>query len=144
MNQVSLVPPDRIGAGVEPGTPGEHAVRHPAPDSNGFMFWLDEPQSWRTTSRWLRVAGWCLHVSGAPVSFMRARIGGREFIIPLEISRPDVIDYFGRSQKNDRCGFSIDVRMPRRRKLLMVEAQIPESPWRVVLAAKVQGPLLGW
>src|SRR5947209_3352704 len=66
MNQVSLVPPDRMGAGVEPGTSGEQAVRHPAPDSNGFIFWLDEPQSWRTASRWLRLAGWCLHVSGAP------------------------------------------------------------------------------
>src|SRR6188472_729285 len=94
-----------------------------APDSNGFIFWLDEPQSWRTASRWVRLAGWCLHVSGAPVTFLRARIGDREFIIPLEISRPDVIDYFGRSPENNRCGFSIDVRMPRGRKLLTVEAQ---------------------
>jgi GT2 family glycosyltransferase len=142
MNQVSLVPPDRMGAGVEAGTPAEQAVRHPAPDSNGFIFWLDEPQSWRTTSRWLRLAGWCLHVSGAPVTFMRARIGDWEFIIPLEISRPDVIDYFGRSPENNRCGFSIDVRMPRWRKLLTVEAQIPKSPWKIILATTVQGPLL--
>jgi len=46
MNQVSLVPPDRMGAGIDPGTPNEQAVRPPAPDSNGFIFWLDEPQSW--------------------------------------------------------------------------------------------------
>jgi hypothetical protein len=103
---------------------------------------LDEPQSWRTTSRWLRLAGWCLHVSGAPITFLRARIGHREFIIPLEISRPDVIDYFGRSPENNRCGFSIDVRMPRGRKLLTVEAQIPKSPWKIILATTVQGPLL--
>ena len=143
MNQVSLVSPDRKGAGVEPGTPGEQAARHPAPDSNGFIFWLDEPQSWRTTSRWLRLAGWCLHVSGAPVASMRAKIGDRKFVVPLEISRPDVIDYFGRSPENNRCGFSIEVRMPRgRRQLLTVEAQIPESPWRIILATTVQGPLL--
>src|SRR5437762_12118965 len=108
MNQVSLVPPDRMGAGVEAGTSGEQAVRHPAPDSNGFIFWLDEPQSWRTTSRWLRLAGWCLHVSGAPVTFLRARIGHREFIIPLEISRYDVIDYLGCSPGYNRYYFSID------------------------------------
>ena len=143
MNQVSLVPPARMGAGVEPGMANENAVRHPAPDSNGFIFWLDEPQSWRTASRWLRLAGWCLHVSGAPVTSLRAKIGDQEFIIPLEISRPDVIDYFGRSPENDRCGFSIEVRMPRGRQLLTVEAQIAESPWRVVLATTVQGPLLG-
>ncbi len=142
MNQVSLVPPDRIGAGVEPGTSSDEAARHPVPDSNGFMFWLDEPQSWRITSRWLRLAGWCLHVSGAPVTFMRAKIGDREFVIPLEISRPDVIDYFGRSLQNEHCGFSVELRMPRGRRLLTVEAQIPESPWKVVLAATVQGPLL--
>src|SRR5437868_6969901 len=91
MSQVSLVPPDRIGVGVAPGTPDEQAVRHPVPDSNGFIFWLDEPQTWRATSRWLRLAGWCLHVSGAPIASVRARLRKREFIIPLEISRPDVI-----------------------------------------------------
>jgi hypothetical protein len=32
--------------------------------------------------------------------------------------------------------------MPRRRQLLTVEAQIPESPWRIILATTVQGPLL--
>ncbi|PYK78425.1 MAG: hypothetical protein DME38_10730 [Verrucomicrobia bacterium] len=142
MSQVSLVPPDRIGVGVAPGTPDEQAVRHPVPDSNGFIFWLDEPQTWRATSRWLRLAGWCLHVSGAPIASVRARLRKREFIIPLEISRPDVIDYFGRSPENNRCGFSLDVRMPHGRRLLTVEAQIPESPWRVVLATTVQGPLL--
>src|SRR6476659_6628508 len=143
MNQVSLVPPGRLDAGAEPDAPGEQAVRYPAPDSNGFIFWLDEPRSWRTTLRWLRLAGWCLHVSGAPVTSIRARIGKREFVIPLEISRPDVISYFGRSPGNERCGFSLDVRMPRGRRLLTVEAQIAESPWKVVLAATVQGPLLG-
>src|SRR5438477_10441754 len=124
MNQVSLVPPARMGAGVEPGMANENAVRHPAPDSNGFIFWLDEPQSWRTTSRWLRLAGWCLHVSGAPVTFIRARIGNKKFITPVEISRPDVIDHFGSSTRNERCGFWLDVRTPRRRRSLTVEAQI--------------------
>ena len=143
MNQVSLVPPDCMGAGVKPGAPSDQAVRQPAPDSNGFIFWLDEPQSWRTTSRWLRIAGWCLHVSRAPVTSMRAKIGDREFAIPLEISRPDVIDYFGRSAESDRCGFSIEVRMPRGRRLLTLEAQIAGSPWRVLLATTVQGPLFG-
>ena len=142
MNQVSLVPPDRMGAGIDPGTPNEQAVRPPALDSNGFIFWLDEPQSWRTTSRWLRLAGWCLHVSGAPVASMRAKIGDRKFVVPLEISRPDVIDYFGRSPENSRCGFSIEVRVPRGRQILTVEAQIPESPWRTVLATTVLGSLL--
>ncbi|HJZ83276.1 MAG TPA: glycosyltransferase family 2 protein [Pyrinomonadaceae bacterium] len=74
---------------------------------------------------------------------MRAKIGDREFAIPLEISRPDVIDYFGRSAESDRCGFSIEVRMPRGRRLLTLEAQIAGSPWRVLLATTVQGPLFG-
>jgi GT2 family glycosyltransferase len=103
---------------------------------------LDEPQTWRTTSRWLQLAGWCLHVSGAPVTSMRAKIGYRKFAVPLEILRPDVIDYFGHWRKNKRCGFSLDVRMPRGRRLLTVEAQRHESPWRTVMAATVHGPLL--
>jgi GT2 family glycosyltransferase len=143
MSQVSLVPPDATTAGLQPDADSQRAVRHPTPDSKGFIFWLDEPQSWRTTSRWLRLAGWCLHVSGAPVTFMRAKIGDRKFIIPLEISRPDVIDYFGRWPDNHRCGFSIEMRMPRGRRQLTVEAQIPKSRWRVVLATTVHGPLLG-
>jgi GT2 family glycosyltransferase len=54
-----------------------------------------------------------------------------------------VIDYFGRWPENDHCGFSIEMRMPRGRRQLTVEAQIPKSPWRVVLATTVHGPLLG-
>src|SRR5213595_180774 len=100
MNYVSLVPPDRMGAGVEAVTSSEQIIRHPAPDSNGFIFCLDEPQFWRTTSRWLRLSGWCLHVSGATVTSIRASIGKWELIIPLEISRADVITYFGRSPEN--------------------------------------------
>lgn len=142
MSQVSLAPPDRTSVRVAPGTPDEQAGRHPGPDSNGFIFWLDEPQSWHTTSRWLRLAGWCLHVSGAPVTSIRARIGNKKFIAPVEISRPDVIDHFGSSAGNARCGFFLDVRTPRRRRSLTVEAQIRESSWRTVLVARVQGPFL--
>jgi hypothetical protein len=106
-----------------------------------YFGWMNHNPG-RTTSRWLRLAGWCLHVSGAPVTIMRAKIGNRKFVVPLEISRPDVIDFFGRSPENDRCGFSIEVRMPRGRQILTVEAQIPESPWRIILATTVLGPLL--
>ena len=142
MSQVSLVPPDRINVGVAPGMPDGQAARHPLPDSNGFIFWLDEPQSWRTPSRWLRLAGWCLHVSGAPVISMRGKIGHRKFSIPIEISRSDVINHFGRPPEDNRCGFSIEIKMPRGRRRLTVEAQKPGSPWKVVMATTLQGPLL--
>jgi GT2 family glycosyltransferase len=115
---------------------------HPAPDANGFLFWLDEPQSLRTTSRWIRLAGWCLHVSGSPVVAMRGRIGKREFAIPLEVSRRDVTNYFARSPEDDRCGFSVQMQMPHGRDLLTVEARTGTSSWKEVLVTRVRGPLL--
>jgi hypothetical protein len=36
MNQVSLVPPDRMGARVEPGTPSEQAVRLLRDQNRGY------------------------------------------------------------------------------------------------------------
>jgi len=118
------------------------AVHHPAPDSNGFIFWLDEPQLWHSKSRWLRLSGWCLHISEKPVTAIRARIGRRKFVTALEISRPDVANHFGRSQENQHFGFSLDVRMPRGHGLLTLEAQTRGSSWTKVLVTTVRGPFL--
>jgi hypothetical protein len=66
-------------------------LSRPMPDRNGFIFWLDEPEMWRSKSRWLRLRGWCLHTSNMPVIAIRVVVGGREFITPLGLPRPDVI-----------------------------------------------------
>ena len=117
-------------------------VHQPAPDSNGFIFWLDEPQVWRTKSRGLRLSGWCLHVSEKPVAAIRARIGRRKFVTALEILRPDVAKHFGRAQQNLSCGFSLEVRTPRGNGLLTIEAQTSGSPWTKILVTTVRGPFL--
>jgi len=127
---------------AEAGASRDEVVHHPAPDSNGFIFWLDEPQVWRTKSRGLRLSGWCLHISGKPVTSIRARIGGQQFVTAAEILRPDVANYFGRSQENLPCGFSFDVRMPRGRGLLTIEGKTSGSPWTKVLVTTVRGPFL--
>ena len=142
MNQISLVEREGADAGVESCANTDQITRNPTPDPNGFIFWLDEPQSWRTKSRWLRVAGWCLHISGEPVISIRLKIGGKEFITALEIPRSDVANHFGRSGETQRCGFSLDLPMPRGRDLLTVEARTRESIWKKVLVATVRGPLL--
>jgi GT2 family glycosyltransferase len=125
---------------AKPRASGGEVIHWPAPDSRGFIFWLDEPQSWRTKSRWLRLSGWCLHLSGKPVTSIRVKIGGRQFTAALETSRPDVANYFGRSQEDLRCGFSLDVRTPRGNGSLTIEAQTNGSPWTKVLVTTVRGP----
>ena len=127
---------------AEPRPSRGEVVQQPAPDSNGFIFWLDEPQFWRTKSRWLRLSGWCLHVSGKPVTAIRARIGRRKFVTALEILRTDVAKHFGRAQQNLSCGFSLEVRTPRGNGLLTIEAQTSGSPWTKVLVTSVRGPFL--
>jgi GT2 family glycosyltransferase len=97
---------------------------------------------WRSKSRWLRLRGWCLHTSNKPVIAIRVVVGGREFITPLGIPRPDVIRYFAQPQQNLRCGFFLDVRLPRGRRMLVIEAQMIESQWTRVFAVTARGPLL--
>jgi O-antigen biosynthesis protein len=132
----------RADVSAEPRPSRSEVVQQPAPDSNGFIFWLDEPQFWRTKSRWLRLSGWCLHVGGKPVTAIRARIGRRKFVTALEILRTDVAKHFGRAQQNLSCGFSLEVRTPRGTRLLTIEAQTSGSPWTKVLVTTVRGPFL--
>ena len=146
MNQTSLATHDRADTEQRPRPHSQSktpaVLRYPVPDRNGFIFWLDEPQMWRSKSRWLRLGGWCLHTSTKPVIAIRVLVGGREFGTSLGIARPDVIRYFAQPQQNSRCGFSVDVRLPRQRQMLVIEAKIIESEWTRVFATSVRGPLL--
>jgi len=142
LNQTSLLARQSADVSAEPRANRDEVTHLPAPDSHGFIFWVDEPQSWRTTSRWLQLSGWCLHVSGKPVTAIRARIGGRKFVTGLEISRPDVANHFGRAEQNLRCGFSVDLRTSRGRGRLTLEAQTSGSRWTKVLVTTVRGPFL--
>lgn len=142
MNQTSLRARQSADVSAKSRANRDEIIHPPAPDSRGFIFWLDEPQNWRTKSRWLRLSGWCLHLSGKPVTSIRVRIGRRQFTAAPEISRPDVADYFGRPQEDLRCGFSLDVRTPRGNGSLTIEAQVSGSPWTKVLVTTVRGPFL--
>jgi GT2 family glycosyltransferase len=142
LNQTSLLARQSADVSADPRVSRDEVVHNPAPDSNGFIFWLDEPQVWRSTSRWLQLNGWCLHVSGKPVTAIRVRIRGRKFVTALEILRPDVANHFGRAQENLPCGFSLEIRAPRGRGLLILEAQRSESRWTKVLTTTVRGPFL--
>ena len=84
MNQTSLATHDRADTEQRPRPHSQSktpaVLRYPVPDRNGFIFWLDEPQMWRSKSRWLRLGGWCLHTSTKPVIAIRVLVGGREFV----------------------------------------------------------------
>ena len=109
--------------------------------SKKFHLWLDEPLDWKLKVRRLRISGWCVAKEGAPLTAIRARLGGKIFDGRFDRERPEVAEYLRKSDAPRFCGFTVDVEVPFGRKRLEVQARADAGDWLKVFACTVEGPL---
>ena len=109
--------------------------------SKKFLLWLDEPVDWKQMARRWRFSGWCIAQNGRPLPAIRASIRGQTFETLLDRDRPDVVEGFHLSKAVERCGFVLDLTVPRGKSRVELQAEGPDGEWRKVFARTVRGPL---
>ena len=110
--------------------------------SKKFHLWLDEPLDWNLKVRRLRLSGWCVAKYGAPLTAIRARLGGKVFEGRFDRDRAEVADYLQKPDAPRFCGFTVDVEVPFGRRRLELQASADGLAWQKVFACSVQGPLM--
>ncbi len=114
----------------------------PNPGANPRIeFWIDEPVVWPKKIRYLKVAGWCVAISGDEVTAVRARVGNNIFPARFGKLRPDIGLRFDNRPGALRSGFSLNVTIPLGRSQLIMEARSGEGPWQRFFLYPLRGPI---
>jgi glycosyltransferase involved in cell wall biosynthesis len=114
----------------------------PNPGANPRIeFWIDQPSVWSRKTRYLRVSGWCLAISGTEVTDVRARVRQKIFRARFGTVRPDIGLLFKNRTGALRSGFSLDAIIPPGRSQFIIEARSGEGPWETFFIHPVRGPI---
>jgi glycosyltransferase involved in cell wall biosynthesis len=114
----------------------------PNPGANPRIeFWIDRPSVWSKKTRYLRVTGWCVAVSGNELTRVRARVRRKIFPARFGTVRPDIGLLFDNQPGALRSGFALDAIVPPGRSQLILEAQSGERPWETFFIHPVRGPI---
>jgi O-antigen biosynthesis protein len=114
----------------------------PNPGANPRIeFWLDRPSVWSRKTRYLRVSGWCLAISGDEVTEVRARVRKRIFQARFGTVRPDIGLLFDNRPGALRSGFSLDAIIPPGRSQFIIEARSGDGLWETFFIHPVRGPI---
>ena len=105
----------------------------PLPAKPAFRWHLDQPSVDQVREGLVRFIGWCVDHANQPVSRIRIRAGAEIVESEAVIPRPDVLMLLGLSPVALRCGFDVQIRLPRDHVEIAVEALIHgEKEWRPV------------
>jgi glycosyltransferase involved in cell wall biosynthesis len=116
----------------------------PNPGANPRIeFWIDRPSVWSKKVRYLRVSGWCLAISGADVTEVRARVRQKIFPARFGTVRPDIGLLFDNRPGSLRSGFSLDAIIPPGRSQFIIEARSGKGRWETFFIHPVRGPIFG-
>ncbi|PYK09893.1 MAG: hypothetical protein DME65_11170, partial [Verrucomicrobia bacterium] len=114
----------------------------PNPGANPRIeFWIDQPSVWSRKVRHLRVSGWCLAVSGAEVTEVRARVRHKVFPARFGTVRPDIGLLFDNMPGALRSGFSLAAIIPPGRSQFIIEGRSGNGPWETFFIHPVCGPI---
>jgi glycosyltransferase involved in cell wall biosynthesis len=114
----------------------------PNPGANPRIeFWIDEPVVWPKKIRYLKVAGWCVAISGDEVTEVRARVGNNIFPARFGKLRPDIGLRYDNRPGALRSGFSLNATIPPGRSQLIMEARSGEGPWERFSLYPLRGPI---
>jgi len=116
----------------------------PNPGANPRIeFWIDQPSVWSRKVRYLRVSGWCLAISGAEITEVRARVRHKIFQARFGTVRPDIGLLFDNRPGALRSGFSLDATIPPGRSQFIIEGRSGEGRWETFFIHPVRGPIFG-
>ena len=114
----------------------------PNPGANPRIeFWIDEPVVWPKKIRYLKVAGWCVAISGDEVTEVRACVGNNIFPARFGKLRPDIGLRYDNRPGALRSGFSLNATIPPGRSQLIMEARSGEGPWQRFFLYPLRGPI---
>src|SRR5262249_19595012 len=114
----------------------------PNPGANWRIeFWLDRPLVWPKKAHHLKVAGWCLAISGDEITEVRARVRKNFFPARFGMLRPDIgLEYDNRPGAL-RSGFSLQAIIPFGRSEFILEARSGDGPWETFFIHPVRGSI---
>jgi GT2 family glycosyltransferase len=110
----------------------------PAPSSD-LAFALDLPKRWETNRDVLLIKGWCFSRSGKKIAGIRAKVGRKARLARYGLERPDVAGSFRDYPEARQCGFTVEVKVPRGRSVVQLEAIEQGAAWQLFLEQELQG-----
>src|SRR5690242_13546255 len=134
---------DVVGApNVDAEPPIDPKYLIPNPGANPRIeFWIDRPSVWSKKTRYLRVTGWCVAVSGGELTRVRARVRLKIFPARFGTVRPDIGLLLDNQPGALRSGFALDAIVPPGRSQLILEARSEGGPWETFFIHSVRGPI---
>jgi len=118
-----------------------HRSRKPAADlasASEFAFALDLPKRWKTNREILLIKGWCFSRKGKQLAGIRVRLNSKAKLAHYGLERPDVVDLFPDYPEAQRCGFTIELKIPAGNSTLQLEAIEQGSDWQPFLREKIE------
>jgi len=134
---------DAFGApGKDSEAPIDAKYFIPNPGANPRIeFWIDRPSVWSRKTRYLRISGWCVAISGAELTKVRARVRQKIFQARFGTVRPDIGLLFDNRPGALRSGFSLDAIIPPGRNQFIIETRSGDEPWETFFIHPVRGPI---
>jgi GT2 family glycosyltransferase len=117
--------------------------RKSQPDANDIAadlaFALDLPKEWKTSREILLIKGWCFSRSGKAIAGVRAKIGRKGRLGHYGLERPDVVRTNRDWPAARRCGFTIEIPVPRGSSTVRLELIEQGSHWQPFFEHELQG-----
>lgn len=97
--------------------------------SADLAFAFDLPKRWVTNRDVLLVKGWCFSRSGRRLAGIRAKVGKKAKLARYGLERPDVAASFREYPEAQRCGYTIELKVPSGTTSVQLEAIEHGSDW---------------
>lgn len=118
-----------------------HRKRKPqqslAPDD--LIFGIDSPAEWTTGRDILLIRGWCCSRSGRELAGVRVKIGRKSRFARYGLPRPDVLRENAHLPVAARSGFTVEIRVPRGKSRVQLEAIEQGGTWQRFFAHELTG-----
>ncbi|MBX3750689.1 MAG: glycosyltransferase [Opitutaceae bacterium] len=100
---------------------------------------IDRPSSWDHPARCVIIRGWCFAAAGRRVTGVRLRAGDRSLHGVVGLPRPDVRAALP-AAPDDNTGFELRGTLPSGRQRLLIEVQLDDSSWEIIMDRTVRIP----
>ncbi len=104
-----------------------------------FDFWFHHPTDWSKPASTLYIVGWCVDRTGAWIHGIRGRIGTEIFAGNYGMVRKDVASIYPNFASARDSGFSLAVRPPAGKSVLVLEVKNAAGGWRPFFRHEIYG-----